>query len=366
MKRILHLVGGMDRAGLETMLMNLYRVLNREKVQFDFMCLTNKTNKKYDFEDEINELGGRIYRIVSKNPIKKILKLKRFLSEHPEYTVVHSHTLFNSGFNLLVANYAGVPIRIAHSHSSSEVAKDSVLRMIYKNISRLLMNKYATSFIACSKNAGSFLFGKDIRPTIINNGIDIDKYNQTGNSFRNYLNDIYKLSSDCIKIIQVGRLEKVKNHTFSLKIAQRLKEQNINFQMFIIGQGSLKENIEEQIKKLHLQDFVVLTGIRKDVPNLMAGADIMILPSFHEGFPVVLVEAQAIGIPSIISDTISSEVDLGVELVKFKSIDEDIDSWIEDILLFRRSRNEEMTKILKLKGFDVKDNIRSLMAIYEA
>lgn len=364
MKRILHITGGMNRAGAETMVMNLYRAIDISKFQFDFLYFTDKI---CDFDHEIESMGGKIYRIVEPNPVQRFFALKNFLKSHQEFSIVHSHTLFNTGANLLAAKIAGVPHRIAHSHNTSDQSKNRFISNIYQTFSRFLIQKYATYYIACGQQASEFLFGHSVKSTLLYNAIDVDEYIRIAQTHRNYLKEKYKLDEDCMILIQVGRLEKVKNHSFSIEIMKYFKENGVNFKFFIIGQGTLKQEIHSKIEKLHLSEQVILTGVRDDVFKMMSGADAMLLPSFHEGFPVVLVEAQAVGLPSLIADTISKEVDLGLGLVYFQSLNVNLEIWANQLRNLKPNRNRDLIlSTLQKKGFDVNNNSYILSSIYES
>jgi len=311
---VLHITGIMDRAGAETMIMNLYREIDRTKIQFDFVFFGDK---KGDYEEEIYALGGKIYRISTHNPIKRSIALKKLLNKNPQYRIVHSHTLLNNGLNLLIAKWAKVPHRIAHAHSTNDISDATIARSIYKSLALKLIKLYATQFISCSKEAAEFLFPNQTRVFSLPNSINLSKFAEIGENYKYYLNREFNLDDSCLKIIQVGRLQIVKNHKATINLAKMLKEKGIKFKMFFVGQGELQEEIKENIQFANLQNEIIMLGLRTDIPHIMAGADIMLLPSFYEGFPVVLVESQAVGLPAIVSDTISSEVDLGVDLVEF-------------------------------------------------
>lgn len=364
MNRILHITGGMDRAGAETMVMNLYRTIDRAKYQFDFLYFTNK---KCDFDDEIINLGGKIYRIIESNPIKRFFALKEFLKAHQEFSVIHSHTLFNTGANLLAAKIAGVQHRIAHSHNTSAQSKNKYISHIYQNFSRYLIKKYATYFIACGQQASNFLFGQSVKSTLLYNAIDVGEYIRIAQTHKDYLKKQYKLDDDCLILIQVGRLEKVKNHSFSIEIMSYLKKNGVNFKFFIVGQGKLKQEIYIKIEKLNLSEHIILTDVRDDVPKMMSGANVMLLPSYHEGFPVVLVEAQAVGLPSMVADTVSIEVDLGLDLIYFQSLDLNPEVWANQLQNLKPNRNGDLiVSTLQKKGFDVNNNSYILSSIYES
>src|SRR5690606_18549471 len=192
-----------------------------------------------------------------------------------------------------------------------------------------LNKKLSTKKIACGEEAAEYLFKSNKNVWILKNAIDLQLYNDISSTNKNSWK-VVKSDLQGLKIIQVGRLNKVKNHAFSLEIAKRLKEQDVSFTFFIVGQGPFQDIIKKNIQDYGLEENVFLLGVRNDVPNLMAGADVMLMPSLHEGFPVVLVEAQAIGLKSIISSSISDEVDLGVNLIEFKDLN-NIDEWILEI-----------------------------------
>lgn len=360
MQRILHIVGKMDRAGAETMLMNLYRHIDRTQIQFDFITFIKE---KGDYDDEILALGGRIFPILASNSIERMFKLARFLKQHSEYQVIHAHMLLNNAFHLWAAKKAGVQHRISHSHSTSN-SKTGIIANLYEKIAIRLNKKLSTIKIACGKEAADYLFESNKNVWILKNALDLQLYNNISLSNKNYWDSI-KNDVKGLKIIQVGRLNEVKNHDFSLEIAKRLKKQDIDFTFFIVGQGPLEGVIRQKINNYLLNEHVFLLGVRSDVPNLMAGADVMLMPSLHEGFPVVLVESQAIGLSSIISDKIAHEVDLNLGLIQFKSL-ENLETWVENSINFQIpvvSRNE-IFNTLQVSGFDVRKNAQDLLNFY--
>lgn len=361
MIRVLHIVGKMDRAGAETMLMNLYRNIDRTLVQFDFITFTQQIG---DYDDEILALGGRIYPILAKNPIERMLKLTAFLKEHSEYQIVHAHMLLNNAFHLLAAKKAGIQHRISHSHNTSN-SKSGIIANVYERLAIYLNKSLSTKKIACGEEAAKYLFTSSKNVWILKNGIDLQLYEEISLSNKNYWKTI-KNNINGLKIIQVGRLSEVKNHNFSLEIAKRLKEQGVDFTFFIVGQGPLEGSIRKNIQDYGLEKNVFLLGVRSDVPQLMAGSDMMLMPSLHEGFPVVLVESQAVGLLSLISDRVAPEVDLDLDLVNFLSLD-NIDTWVE-ALKNQKDKSVSQSEIytcLQASGFDVKKNATDLLNFYK-
>ena len=184
-----------------------------------------------------------------------------------------------------------------------------------------------------------------------------------------YLNKNCKIKEPCLKIIQVGRLEVVKNPFYTINLVRELKKRQINFKLFFIGQGSLKDSMEDDIKNKKLLDCIKLLGVCSDIPELMAGADVLLMPSFHEGFPVVLVESQSVGLPALIADSISKEVDLGANLIKFESLNVDFSIWIEKLLALKTKKymnSSKRKKIIQEKGFDIRSNVKKISNLYNS
>jgi len=365
-KRILHIIGKMDRAGAETMVMNLYRTIDRSQFQFDFVVFSDE---KGDYDEEIILLGGKIYMIAESNPIKRMVALKKLLLVNPEYQIVHCHTLFSNAFHLWAAKLANVPYRIAHSHNTSDQSKSKLVSTVYQNLSRKLIKKYATSYIGCGAAAAKFLFPQQKEVLFLPNAVDTNYFSQIGAIDKNYINNKFNTTNDCLKIIQVGRLQSVKNHIFSIKIVKELKRKGINFKLLFVGDGDLLSLIRETIEKENLNNQLLLLGVRDDIPQLMAGADVMLMPSLYEGFPVVLVESQSVGLPALISDTISPEVDLDVNLIEFESLDSNITDWTEKLISLKTTEkinNQLRLQKLAEQGFDIHSSAKLLTNLYNS
>lgn len=364
MKRILHIVGKMDRAGAETMVMNLYRAIDRNKFQFDFLSFSNK---KGDFDDEIESLGGKIYRITEKNPFKRMMLTTQLLKQNPQWETVHCHTLFSNGFHIYAAYKAGVKQRISHSHNTSDLSKNKWIATIYQFISRKVQQRYSTDFVACGVAAAKFLFPDKNDVLVIPNSIDTQNFANIAEQNASYLKNEFGLDEQTKVILQLGRLNRVKNHAFSFEIVKELKNRAIDFKFFIAGQGELKDELLKLVKQKGLEKEVVFLGLRTDVAELLAGSDLMLMPSLHEGFPVVLVESQASGTPALIADTISSEVDLGVNAVTFMSLNSPASDWTNrmiDIFDQKCMLKDERIRKLKDQGFDIYTNAKKLEEIY--
>lgn len=365
MQRILHVTGVMNRAGAETMLMNIYRNINREKIQFDFVSFSDIEG---DYDQEIISMGGIIYKIVESGPLKRMFSLRKLLMEHKEYKIIHCHTLLSNSFHLLSAYMAGVKIRIVHSHNTDDNSKAGLIRFFYHFFAKLVIQHIATHFIACGDAAARFLFPQKNKYLLLPNSIDLAYFMQMGEKHKDYLRKEHDLSDDCLVILQLGRLDYVKNYFFSIEIAKELKRRAVSFKMFFVGKGELQNKLADQICQAGLENEIVMTGVRSDIAQMMAGADIMLMPSFFEGFPVVLVESQAIGLKALVSDFISREVDQKINLVKFLPINNHVNTWVNSIVDIKSDpifNSSDMRNIMYANGFDIKDSTGKLLEIYD-
>ncbi|WNR43792.1 glycosyltransferase family 1 protein [Paenibacillus roseipurpureus] len=350
--RILHIVVNMNRGGAETLLMNVYRNVDRTKVQFDFL-----TGKPGVFDAEITAMGGVIHRIPYVSDVghtKYIQALDHFFAAHTDYRIVHAHMDKMSGFVLRAAKKAGIPIRIAHSHNTS--SEGSVAAKAYKWLAGTYIGSCATHFLACSTKAAQWLFaGKESRAVVIRNGIETEQFAYSPNVRKQVRQELH-LPENAYVIGHVGRFFHQKNHAFLLDLFARLQEERPEAVLVLAGDGPLREEMEKKVKALHLKKKVKFLGVRSDISRLLQGFDIFVFPSLHEGLPVTLVEAQGAGLPCLISDTITSEVDMGIQLVDRLSLD-DQDAWIQHIkrIMARNDSREIPTLALSNQGYDIRN-----------
>lgn len=323
--RVLHILQRMEAGGIQALLMNMYRNINRDKVQFDFL-VHYEENQFYD--EEIERLGGRLYKFSVRedfNFIKYWKDLNQFFKEHKEYTIIHTH-MYTLGFiYLLAAKKNGVPIRIAHSHEKSS---DLDWKFIIKKIMAKLYGKYATDYFACSKDAGNFLFpNKEF--TILKNAIKTEDFISQCSS-RDEIRKSLNIEGKFV-IGHVGRFHPTKNHPFLIDVFyhfQKIKKDSI---LLLIGSGELENEIRKKIKELKLEDSVCFLGNRRDVHKLYQAMDVFLLPSIAEGLGIVAIEAQAANIPIICSDTIPDEVRI-TPLVHYLSLNETPKEWAKKII----------------------------------
>lgn len=368
MKRILHIVGRMNRAGAETMLMNLYRKLDRDKFQFDFVYFTEE---HCDYDKEILELGGRIFKIpnnIYKNPISRTIALYKLIKKEAPFHAIHCHQMFSNSLHLIAGYYGGIKMRIAHSHNTSDANSNKFIGKIYHSISKVLISKYATDYIACGENAGKYLFPKINDVVFLPNAIDLNAFVNENVKQRHLVLKTKNIEKETIIITQIGRLSPVKNHGFTLNFAKFLKEQNFNFHLAIVGAGVLENKLKLLTEELDIENYVTFCGVRDDIDVILSNSDLMIMPSLFEGFPVVLVESQACGTPSLISSTISPEVDLGMGLIHYCDLYSNYDIWFDNIK--RALKNSKVSaktrrQVLSDNGYNINLSVKKLELFYE-
>ncbi len=358
MIRVLHVVTNMARGGLETFLMNYYRKIDRNEIQFDFLV---HRYERADYDDEIEAFGGKIYRIPVLNPFSKKYKnsLRQFFTEHPEYRIIHVHQDCLSSIILRIATECGVPVRIAHSHSSCQ---DKNLKYPIKLYFRHFIPKYATHLLACGKEAGEWMFeGADFK--ILNNAIDAAKYifsQEKRLKMRQELN----IGKDDFVLGHVGRFSPVKNHDFIVDVFAKML-QHKKAKLLLVGDGELRKDIELKVEQAGLADKVIFTGLRSDVPDLLQAMDVFIFPSLYEGLGIVVIEAQASGIPCFISNKVPSECKI-TNLVHTNSLDNAPEVWSTSI---ERNCNVERCNTcdnIRSAGYDVGANVKKLQEYYKS
>ncbi|MCA0756493.1 glycosyltransferase family 1 protein [Paenibacillus sp. N4] len=364
MIRVLQCVHGMNRGGLETFIMNVYRNIDRARIQFDFLV---HTDDKCDFDDEIVALGGNIFSIPSRHSglIKNRKALDEFFRRHKEYKIVHMHSSSLSYVEpLRAAKKYNVPIRIIHSHSTQEGG--SFIHKYIHKWNQLFIKLDATHHIACSDLAGEWMYGKKIRNSnsykIINNGIKTNQF-LFSREKRQKVREKLGVSGKFV-IGHIGRLTYPKNHEFLIEIFNIFHKMDSNSLLLLVGEGELRSQIEQKIKKLNLENSVILTGKRDDIADLLQGMDIFIFPSHFEGLPVTLVEAQTAGLPCIVSDNITKQVKITDNIV-YEKLESSISVWVERILDIKKNylRKNERENIVNA-GFDIDAVTNEMQKIY--
>ncbi|WP_421381810.1 glycosyltransferase family 1 protein [Bacillus salacetis] len=367
-KRVLHIVSRTNRGGAETMIMNLYRNVNRSKVQFDFI---SHSNEKGDFDDEIRQMGGNIYycpNIRKVGPVNYVIKLLNIIKKNGPFEAVHSHIDYLSGFGLLAAKLAKVKKRISHSHSSSWNTNEGIFNDISMYLLRGLIQSNANILCACSDEAFQFLFKpKDEERIIIPNAINSDNFLNVNNEKVSNFKKELSIPEGAITIGLIGSFKHVKNHEFAIKIAQYFKQKGKEFRMVFVGDGELRSKYEDNVRALKLTKEVKFSGVREDIPVVLKALDILIMPSYYEGVPLTLIEAQAAGLPAIVSNGVTSDVDLGLGLVNFESLESDIEVWYQLILnkiKVEQPDNRYIQEKIAQAGYDVTISVEKILKMY--
>lgn len=358
--RILHMIGSLNIGGSQSMIINLHRAIDRSKVQFDYVI--DRPDQLY-YADIVTELGGKIYTLPTfsgKNFFEIRQAWKEFFKEHPEYKILHSHIRSYASLYLPIAHKTGLKT-IIHSHSTSN---GKGVASIVKRIMQFPLRYQADHFFACSKEAGMWLFGKNIvngdKFHILQNAIEVEKYRfnqKTRDEYREKLGLGNKKT-----FIHVGRFNPAKNHAFLLNLFAEIHKQDDNTVLLLAGDGELRTEIEKQIADLKIQESVILLGGRSDVPNLLQTADCFLFPSVWEGFGMVAVEAQASGIPCICSTGIPKSVAVVPNLCHFIPTD-NIQKWV-DFAISAKPLLADTSEHVQKNGFDIKTTAGKLTDFY--
>ena len=346
--RVLHVFGVLNKGGAESRTMDIYRWIDRGKVQFDFMV---HTKKRGFFEPEIESLGGRVYREMPqfRNVIKYVKCWNLFLAGH-KYDYIHIHMLNVAVPVLFAAIKNNVRIRICHARSAGGA---SLSRRLFTRITRLWVRKWSTHRFAVSDMAGKFAFGGGYK--IIKNAINANpfRYCQTK---RKQIRKNLKVE-DAFVIGQIGSFQGVKNHLFTLDVFAVILEHEPHAKLIFAGDGKLRPQIEQKITKLGIEDKVVLLGVRDDIPDLLQAFDVFIMPSLYEGLPGAALEAQAAGLPCLLSNTITPEARAVKNLADYLPIDKGAEPWVQAIakLAGNRHPRRDAFEEIKAAGFDIED-----------
>ena len=362
--KVLHVMACGDIGGMSSVVLNYYRHIDRDKIHFDIVIVDSKEGKD---AKELRALGSEIYHIPKKRDDKVAYKkeLRKILLDG-KYDFIHVHENETSYVALKLANNLGIKGRIAHSHTSSkcESIRDNLRRW-----SGIVLNgKYATKLIACGQLAGDRVFGKRNMRTdkaiILPNAIDTEvfRYNEVA---RNEIRKEYSLEDKRV-LLFVGRLSPEKNLEFLIDAVIKAYTRNPDVVALIIGSGEEQNKLEALIKANNAQDYIKLLGVRNDVNNLMNASDILLLPSIHEGFPVVAVEAMASGLPILISDKVTRELDFYPD-IHYLPID-GTEIWTAMItdnnIAKKKDRSQGVPELIK-NGLDIRATVEILTEIYE-
>ncbi|MBP3817753.1 MAG: glycosyltransferase family 1 protein [Butyrivibrio sp.] len=360
--RVLQIIGIVCGGGVESVIMNYYRNMDRRKVQFDFVI---DGKDKSILDDEIVSLGGKVYHVTpyKENIIKYMHDIYLIMISH-EHNIVHDNMNTMAFFSLLPAWLAGKKIRILHNHTTNYLAESEKMKYIMKSCLRPFAKIFANKLFACSNKAGEWIYGsknmKNGKVRIINNAID-ESYFSYSKTNRDKLRRELGISDETIVIGHVGRMVPPKNHIFILDVFKSYHKKNNDSVLMLIGDGPLREKIRVKAKEIGIENRVYFLGHRNDVAACYSAMDLFVLPSLYEGLPVVAIEAQANGLPICMSTAITDEVIIADNAVR---LDLREDKWVLEMMrLIKRERNCTCS-ILHENNFSIQAEAKKLQDWY--
>lgn len=371
--RILHVVGGMNRGGVETWLMQVLRHSDRDRYEMDFLV---HTTNPCPYDAEVLALGSRIIPCPNpSHPIQYARQFARLLRVSGAYDILHSHVHHYSGFTLRLAEQAGIPVRIAHSHNDTTTVEAiaGLHRQFYLHLTEAWIRRHATLGLACSQQAAASLYGSqwqtDPRWQVLPYGIDLAPFQTAIN--REAVRAAFNLPADAFVVGHVGRFNQQKNHPFLVEIAAAILQRDPTVYFLWVGDGVLRPEIQQQVQQRGCSDRIVFAGLQPNVPELMRSAmDCFLFPSHYEGLGLVLVEAQAAGLPCIISDRVPAEASVISELVERVSLNQSADEWAA-LVLGRKNATQASIKMnavqmVEQSPFNIKNSVQSLVSCYQS
>lgn len=360
--RVLHNIVLMDTGGIETLVMNLYKHIDRERLQFDF--LVHRPQEGY-YEKQIRDYGGKVFRTCPFNPVHQGQFKKECMEvfeNHPEYKVFHAHQELNL-WTLRYAHQAGIPTRIAHSHNAKTVINLKYFFFLYE---KMFIKKHCTDMFMCSTPAGEWSFGKkavkDGRVEFIKNGIETSRFKydeQTRRELREELG-----VGDKIVIGHIGRFMQQKNHSFLLEIFKIIHDKNPNTVLALCGEGRLEDDIKKKASELGIENDILFLGVRSDTNRVYQAYDLFLFPSLWEGLPLTGIEAQTAGLPVLMSDIITPETIVTDNVTQF-SLNQSAEAWADKALdILSNFNRTDCQPQVKKAGFDVRDTAEWLQSLY--
>lgn len=353
--KVLHLFNKMDMGGAETLVINMYRKLSTENIQFDFV-VSNSDDGYYD--NEIKELGGKIHKIShpGDNILKYIFDLKKVINQE-NYEIIHSHVHFFSGINMLIAKLCGVKIRISHSHTYT-IGNRSKFRKNYELIMKFLINLFSTNKLACSQEAAKDLFFKDDYK-VINNGIDLNRFMKKKHT--EIYKKKFKIPDNSFVVGHVGAFRNEKNHKKIISIfieILKIKPESI---LLLVGEGDQKEKILESVKKNKIESRVIFAGNLSEVEMALFAMDVFVFPSLYEGLGIAVIEAQACGLYCVVSNKVPRETDLTGN-IKFLDLNDSSEVWKSEII---KSEDMKLNNISGINNYDILKTCVEIKKVYK-
>lgn len=356
--RVLHCLAHMNRGGAETLIMNIFRHIDRSEYSFSFLLAEGEC----DYKAEIEELGGTIYVVPGRSAgiVQYCRNLNDFFKEHrDEFDAVHYHTSSLSSLEVLYyARRHGIRKRIIHSHNT---VQKGLLHNVLHWVQKPYLKLCATDYLACSQVAAKWLYeftGALSESVVINNGIDLSQFRFDPDN-RRAVREKYNIPASSLVVGHVGRFDTVKNHVFLLDVFNDFRRLHPDSYLICVGVGELMDAVRSKVHDLGLQDKVILAGLQKDVYKYLSSFDYLVFPSLYEGLPVALVESQASGVMTVCSDKVSPEAKL-TEYLSYFELEKSPKEWAEYLNDTELLDRHEYTCGLTEKGYDIVHTVNYL------
>lgn len=368
--RVLHVVGSLVAGGVETWLMHVLRNIDRERIQMDFLV---HSDQPAPYDHEARGYGARILPCIdTQRPDRYSRTLRGIIREHGPYQVVHSHVDRFSGIVMRAAAREGVPVRITHSHLDTRRANTGagLLRRGYLALMGAWIQRYSTVCLAASDLAGKALFEKrwpsDPRMRVLYCGIDTTPFHRVRD--RGEIERSLGLPAGKVVVGHVGAFRPQKNHDLVVRIAAEVVARDLSFHFLLVGDGALLDPIKQQAIDLGIGDHIVFAGQQPDVPGLMTSVmDSFLFPSLFEGLPLALLEAQAAGLPCLVSEEVTPEVDVVPGLIHRLPLNAPVSTWADHVLALRQSNippRAAALSVVEASSFSIEQSIAALEQVY--
>lgn len=362
--RVLQVTGSLRIGGLENVAMNLFRYCDKQKYTMDFLVYGDAIEP---LEAEVAALGGRVFHIPypHKGASIYVREMKKIMGEYGPYDVVHSHSLFNSGFVMKAAYEMGIPVRVSHGHSDRRKVKVKFVRNMYNKYMRFLINRYATKKFACSEGAGKYLYGNGYGEDvyIVRNGVDVEKFRFDPEK-RLAIKQEFGWE-ECKIIGHIGRLAEVKNQKKIIDVFHCAYQKDPSLRLLIAGDGELKDELQRQIDGLGLTEAAKLAGTRRDVPALLSAFDVYMMPSFYEGVSVSLIEAQVSGVHCLVSSNAASAETRLTDCLNIMELTDLDEAWSDKVIeLIGKERISGAPEKVKESNYDIVDIVDAAVQQY--
>lgn len=344
--RVLQVFSGLDSGGVSNFVMNLYREIDTDKIQFDFAMTSGK---KVLYDDEVLLRGGRIFYFDTSRNIRE--NFREILRNKGPFRAVHSHVFFYSGLLLAEAKRAGVPVRIAHAHNAHTGESRSLPRLLYEKGMQMLIRRNATHLLGCSEKACRYVFGegimKDARAEVLPDGIDCSRF-AFNTGVRDEVRKAYGLEGKFV-VGHVGHFNPAKNHRKILSVFNKVCLRRSDAILLLVGEGELEHDVRQFTKELGLEKHVIFAGAHKDVERYYQAMDVFLFPSRYEGFGMAMIEAQTGGLSCVASDVVPLDTNVDGRTV-FLPLEEKDDVWAEKVIEAPKRDTSAYQKISSLYG----------------